>query len=93
MRGSCSFGARLRQGASLCLAAVAPVRLALFQERADPFLRVGELAGRSHDLEGVGVRLRLIEIDLRIERLLTDPLLSAEPRVTRSRRSRTASSS
>jgi hypothetical protein len=43
-----------------------------FQERADPFLRVGELAGRGHDLDGVGIRLRLIEIDLGIQGLLAE---------------------
>src|SRR5215471_9205848 len=56
------------------LAAAAPVRFALLQERAHPFLRVGDLAGRGHDLDGVGIRLRLVEIDLGIERLLADPL-------------------
>jgi hypothetical protein len=59
--------------AGLRLAAVAPARLALFQERPDPFLGIGELAGRGHDLDGVGVRLRLIEVDLGVERLLADP--------------------
>ena len=53
---------------------MAPVWLALFQERADPFLCVRELARRGHDLDGVGIRLRLIEVDLGIKRLFADPL-------------------
>jgi hypothetical protein len=53
---------------------MAPVRLALFQERPYSFLGVGELTGRGHDLDGVGVRLGLIEVELGVERLLADPL-------------------
>src|SRR5271170_1680674 len=46
------------------VAAAAPARLALVQERPHPFPRVGNLAGRGHDLDGVGVGLGLVQVDL-----------------------------
>ena len=55
--------ARLGLGEGLGTATV-PVRLALLQEGPHPFLRVGQLAGRRHDLEGVGVGLGLVQVDL-----------------------------
>ena len=38
-----------------------------------------QLAGRGHDLDGVGVRLRLVQVDLAVQRLLADAL-APEPR-------------
>jgi len=50
------------------------VRLALAEERPHSLPRVGKLAGRGHDLDGVGVGLGLIQVDLRVQRLLADAL-------------------
>src|SRR5580704_7088481 len=61
------------------LAAAAPVRLALVQERLRPLPRVGELAGRGHDLDGVGVGLGLVQVDLGVQRLLADALAVRRP--------------
>src|SRR5271166_4605703 len=47
-----------------------PARLPLLKEGGDSFLRVGGEGVHAHDLLGVGVSLRLVEIDLRVERLL-----------------------
>lgn len=44
--------------------------MALLQKGAHPFLRVGKLRRRGHDLAGVVIRLVLRQIDLRIESLL-----------------------
>ena len=46
------------------VATAGPARLALVQERPHPLPRVGELAGRGHDLDGVGVGLGLVQVDL-----------------------------
>src|SRR5579863_6430008 len=56
------------------LATAAPAWLALLQERPRPLPRVGQLAGRGHDLDGVGVCLGLVQVDLGVQRLLADAL-------------------
>ena len=57
----------------------APARLALVQERPHPFPRVRQLAGRGHHLDGIGVGLRLVEVDLRVQGLLADALALRGP--------------
>src|SRR5215472_2916505 len=49
-----------------------PVWLALLKKRANPFLRVARHRVKAHDFLGVVIGARLVEIDLRIERLLAD---------------------
>src|SRR6185312_7013410 len=46
--------------------------LAFFEERRDPFLRVGGQSVHAHHLFRVSVGFGLIEVDLRIERLLSE---------------------
>ena len=47
---------------------------ALRQERGDGVLGVGELAGGGHELDRVGVGLRLVEVDLGVEPRLAEAL-------------------
>src|SRR3954468_468737 len=49
-------------------------RWALLQERRHALARVGRLAGGGHELDRVGVGLRLVEIDLGVEPLLAQRL-------------------
>src|SRR5689334_10274697 len=59
--------------------ALAPLRLALLQERVHPLAGVGKLAGGGHHLDGVGVGLGLVQVDLRVQRLLADALALRGP--------------
>ena len=59
---------------SSATAALPPARLPLLQERVHALAGVGQLAGRGHHLDGVGVGLRLVQVDLRVEGLLADAL-------------------
>ena len=61
-------------GSSSCLAGSPPLRRPLAEECPHALASVGQLARRGHDLDGVGVRLRLVQVDLGIERLLAYPL-------------------
>ncbi len=45
-----------------------------FQAGMHPLARVGQLTGRRHYLDGVRVRLGLVQVDLSVKRLLADPL-------------------
>src|SRR5271157_652503 len=49
-----------------------PARLPLFQESGNPFLSVRGQSVHAHYLFGVGISLRLVEIDLGVERLLAE---------------------
>src|SRR6266542_429677 len=49
-----------------------PAGRSLPQERGDPLLSVGRHGVHRHDLLGVRVRFRLVEIDLRVEGLFAD---------------------
>src|SRR5450755_1306605 len=50
-------------------AAPPPARLPLLQEGLHVLAGVGQLAGRGHHLNGVGVGLRLVQVDLRVQGL------------------------
>src|SRR5271156_5868239 len=67
-------GTHLLEGLRGCSShpTAAPDRLALFQEGPHSLSRVGQLAGRGHDLDRVGVGLGLVQVALGVQCLLAD---------------------
>src|SRR5437660_11846854 len=63
--------------------ALVKLRFTLLQKCLHPLFRVGQLGGRSHNLNRVLVGMMLRQINLRVKCLLAQPL--AEPAPTRSR--------